>query len=48
MLIGLTGGVATGKNLVSNEFKKLGAIVVDADAVARDVMRRYKPAYRAV
>lgn len=48
MLIGLTGGVATGKDLVSNEFKRLGAIIIDADAVARDILRRDKPAYRAV
>lgn len=48
MLIGLTGGVATGKDLVSNELERLGAIIVDADAVARDILRRGKPAYRAV
>ena len=48
MLIGLTGGVATGKDLVSNEFKRLGAMIVDADTVARDIMLRNKPAYRAV
>src|SRR3972149_10616867 len=48
MLIGLTGGVATGKDLVSSEFKRLGAIIVDAHAVARDVLHRGKPAYKAV
>ncbi|MFZ3073344.1 MAG: dephospho-CoA kinase [Thermodesulfobacteriota bacterium] len=48
MLIGLTGGVATGKDLVSCELKRLGAIIIDADAVARDVLRRDKPAYKAV
>src|SRR3990172_9475857 len=44
MLIGLTGGVATGKDLVSNEFKRLGAVIIDADAIARDILRRGKPA----
>src|SRR3989304_7252132 len=48
MLIGLTGGVATGKDLVSSEFKRLGAIIIDADTIARDVLRRGKPAYRGV
>src|SRR3989304_7248063 len=48
MLIGLTGGVATGKDLVSSEFKRLGAIIIDADTIARDILRRGKPAYRGV
>jgi dephospho-CoA kinase len=32
--VGLTGGIGSGKSLVANEFSRLGAHVVDADAVA--------------
>ncbi len=38
--IGLTGGIATGKSLVSSMFEELGAYVIDADKVARDVVER--------
>lgn len=36
-LIGLTGGIATGKTTVSNMFRQAGIPVVDADQVARQV-----------
>ncbi|MBW7957375.1 MAG: dephospho-CoA kinase [Deltaproteobacteria bacterium] len=45
MIIGLTGGIATGKSLVSAEFKRLGARVIDADEIAREVVEPGKPAY---
>lgn len=45
MIVGLTGGIATGKSLVSAEFKRLGAIVIDADVIAREVVEPGKPAY---
>ncbi|HPX71337.1 MAG TPA: dephospho-CoA kinase [Acholeplasmataceae bacterium] len=32
-IIGLTGGIATGKSSVSNEFRKKGLIVVDSDKI---------------
>jgi dephospho-CoA kinase len=37
-LIGLTGGIACGKSTVSSMFKELGAVVIDADKVARHVV----------
>ena len=37
-LIGLTGGYASGKSLVSGFFAKLGAVVLDADQLAREVV----------
>ncbi len=36
--IGLTGGIATGKTLVSDELSRLGAVVIDADVLARRVV----------
>lgn len=46
--IGLTGGIGSGKSLVLGYFRDLGAAVVDADAVAREVMVPGEPAYDAV
>ena len=38
MVIGLTGGIATGKTTVSNYLKELGYPVIDADVIARQVV----------
>lgn len=38
LLIGLTGGIASGKSLVSHFFSKLGAPVIDADLLSREVV----------
>lgn len=35
-LIGLTGGIATGKSTVSKLFQELGCPVLDADLIARE------------
>ncbi|WP_372382098.1 dephospho-CoA kinase [Xanthomonas sp. NCPPB 1068] len=37
-IVGLTGGIASGKSALAAEFEKLGAPVVDADTVARQVV----------
>ena len=39
VLIGLTGGIGSGKTTVSNAFAKLGAPIVDTDIIARDVLK---------
>ncbi|KAI4365688.1 hypothetical protein MLD38_021653 [Melastoma candidum] len=39
-IVGLTGGIASGKSTVSNMFKANGIPVVDADVVARDALRK--------
>lgn len=39
VVIGLTGGIACGKTAVSSRLQELGVRVVDADQVARDVVR---------
>ena len=36
--VGLTGGVASGKTTVSAILAELGAVVIDADLLARDVV----------
>ena len=38
MHVGLTGGVASGKSTVAAVLRELGAVVVDADALAREVV----------
>jgi dephospho-CoA kinase len=48
MLIGLTGGVATGKSTVARMFKECGAVVIDADELAREVVQPGKPAWREI
>ncbi|QYJ04800.1 dephospho-CoA kinase, long form [Nocardioides panacisoli] len=40
MRVGLTGGVASGKSTVSAILSGLGAVVIDADQLARDVVAR--------
>ena len=48
ILVGLTGGVATGKSTVAKMFKRCGAIVIDADKLAREVVEPGKPAWHAI
>jgi len=48
ILIGLTGGVATGKSTVASIFARCGAIVIDADQLARAVVEPGKPAWREI
>jgi dephospho-CoA kinase len=48
ILVGLTGGVATGKSTVAKMFKRCGAVVIDADELARDVVKPDKPAWRQI
>lgn len=48
LLIGLTGGVATGKSTVAKLFKACGAEVIDADALARQVVQPGNPAWRDI
>ena len=48
ILVGLTGGVATGKSTVAKMFEQCGAVVIDADQLARDVVEPGKPAWREI
>jgi len=47
-VIGLTGGIATGKSTVSAILKKAGAVIIDADRIARQVVKKGLPAYREI
>lgn len=44
----LTGGIASGKSMVSRMFHELGAHVIDADIVARQVIEPEQPAWKEI
>ncbi len=48
LLVGLTGAIATGKSTVSAMFAHLGAKVVDADLLAREVVMPGQPAFAEI
>ena len=47
-VVGLTGGIASGKSTVSRMFQQLGARVVDADKIARRVVEPGRAAHRDI
>ncbi len=47
-IIGLTGGIASGKSTVAKILRELGAPIVDADQVARDVVEPGTPALEEI
>lgn len=47
-VIGLTGGIASGKSTVSNILKELGAVVIDVDLVSRAVVSQGEIAYTKI
>lgn len=47
-LVGLTGGIASGKSTISTMLAKLGAEVIDADVVAREVVEPGTPGLKEV
>ena len=44
LLVGLTGGIATGKSTVSDLLRGLGCEIIDADLLAREVVEPGQPA----
>jgi dephospho-CoA kinase len=48
MRVGLTGGVASGKSTVSGILVELGAVVIDADKLAREVVEKGTPGLEQV
>lgn len=45
LIVGLTGGVASGKTAVSQVLKEEGAYIIDADQIARELVQSHKPAW---
>ena len=48
LIIGLTGGIGSGKSVASDKFKSLGIVVVDADVASRTVVEPGKPALKEI
>jgi dephospho-CoA kinase len=48
LLVGLTGGIATGKSTVSDMLRALGSVIIDADLLAREVVAPGQPALAAI
>src|SRR5437764_1948963 len=48
LVVGLTGGIGAGKSTVSQLLAKHGAVIVDADLIARQVVEPGGPAYQGV
>ena len=48
LVIGLTGGIGSGKSTVTHYFQELGIEVIDADIIAREVVAIDSPALKAI
>ncbi|QDX92782.1 dephospho-CoA kinase [Brevibacterium sp. JNUCC-42] len=48
MILGLTGGIASGKSTVAAMLRERGVTVIDADLIAREVVEVGKPAYNGI
>jgi dephospho-CoA kinase len=48
LVVGLTGGIGSGKSTVSKLLASQGAVIVDADLIAREVVEPNGPAYQGV
>ncbi|MEM1155547.1 MAG: dephospho-CoA kinase [Pseudomonadota bacterium] len=48
LIVGITGGIGSGKSAVTDRFAKLGIVVVDADIVARQVVEPGTEALTAI
>jgi len=46
--VGLTGGIASGKSTVANELARRGAVIIDADELAREVVEPGTPGLAAI
>jgi dephospho-CoA kinase len=48
LIVGLTGGIASGKSTIADMFKMEGAYIIDIDKISRDVVKPGKPAWQDV
>ena len=47
-VIGLTGGTGSGKSVVSKRLAEVGAVIVDADRIAHEIIWKDAPAYHEI
>ena len=47
-LIGLTGGVGTGKSTTAAMFRDLGVPIVDCDLIAKQIVEPGRPAWQKI
>ncbi len=48
LVVGLTGGICTGKSTVSRMLRDLGARIIDSDAIAHEIQAPGQPAHAAI
>jgi len=48
IIVGLTGSVGTGKSIVDNFFREMGAYIIDWDDLAREVVRPHSKAWEEI
>ncbi len=48
VVVGLTGGLGAGKTTIADLFQACGATIIDADQLARDVVKPGKPAWKEI
>jgi dephospho-CoA kinase len=48
LLVGLTGGIGTGKSLAASFFKESGAYIIDADFLSRELVQPGQPALKEI
>lgn len=48
LLLGITGGIATGKSMVAEMFRELGAFIIDSDLLSRKIVKPEEPAYKEI
>lgn len=48
ILVGLTGGIASGKSAVADRLAQLGAVIIDSDVLAREVVQPGTPGLAAI
>ena len=48
LIVGLTGGIVSGKSTVASMFRDLGAKIIDADRLGHSVILPHKPAWKKI
>jgi dephospho-CoA kinase len=48
ILVGLTGNIGAGKSLAASFFNELGAFIIDADLISRELVVPYNPAWKEI